>query len=274
MAAINRDGLDQFRVRFGELAKARRGDPVQIDPYLIAQAVGAVMHECTVRSAAGKPIVWNEYRMILARRDFDQIRPLQALLERDLRSVLAVEAASRKAELVGDLRVTVVFDEADELPAYEGVVRVAFVPTAKLAAPRTGEMTMRLDAWSAAGEILAKAPKPGTDTVIVDDSVPGDRCTVYWAGGSASLPLGATVIVGRPHPDAPPHFIALTGAGSTVNKQHLFLVATPSKVRIGRFPKANPVHVNGQALNASEDTEVALPAEISLSRGDFVLTIR
>ena len=78
MPAISKDGLDQFRVRFGELAKVRRGEPVQIDPYLIAQAIGAVMRECTVRSAAGKPIVWNEYRMILARRDFDQIRPRQS----------------------------------------------------------------------------------------------------------------------------------------------------------------------------------------------------
>jgi hypothetical protein len=287
MAAISKDGIDQFRVRFGELAKVRRGEPVQIDPYLIAQAIGAVMRECTVRSAAGKPIVWNEYRMILARKDFDPIRPLQAPLERDLKSVLAREADARKAELVGELRVTVVFDEADELPPAEGVVRVAFVPTEKLASPRDGEMTMRLDAWAAAGEIVpasqakpgslhlgATAPKPGTDTVIVDESVPGGRCTVFWAGGTASLPLGATVVLGRPHPDSPRQFVPLTGAGSTVNKQHLFLVAGPAKLRIGRFPKANPVHVNGTALGAGDEIEVARPVEISLSRGDFVLTIR
>lgn len=274
MSAIKKDGLDQFRVAFGELAKVRRGEPVQIDPFLIAQAIGLVMRECTVRSAAGKPIAWNDYRLIMARSDYERIRPLQAILERDLRSVLAHEAAARKAELIGELRVTVVPDEADELEAAAGVVRVAFVPTDKLTAPRSGEMTMRLDAWAAAGEIVAQAPKPGTDTVFVDDSASGERCGVYWAGGRASLPLHATFVVGRPHPDAPAHFIALTGAGTTVNKQHCFVVATAASVRVGRFPKANPVHVNGTALEAGTEIEVALPAEISLSRGDFAFSIQ
>lgn len=274
MAAISKDGVDQFRVRFGELAKARRGEPVQIDPFLIAQAIGHVMRECTVRSAAGRPIVWNDYRMIMARSDHDQIRPLQAPLERDLKSVLAQEASARKAELVGELRVTVVFDEADELRPGEAVVRVAFVPTEKLAAPKSGEMTMRLDAWQVAGEIVAKAPKPGSDTVHVADSVPGDACSLFWAGGYAAVALGSTVVVGRPHADAPPQFVALTGAGSTVNKQHFFVVAGATSARIGRFPKANPVHVNGQAIQAGEEIEVDLPAEISLSRGDLVVTIQ
>lgn len=273
MSAIAKDGLDQFRVRFGELAKVRRGEPVQIDPFLIAQAIGLVMRECSVRSAAGRPIVWNDYRLIMARSDYERIRPLQAILERDLESVLAQEAQARKAELVGELRVTVVFDEADELAAADGVVRVGFVPTDKLAAPRSGEMTMRLDAWAAAGEIIAKVPKPGADTVFVDDSVTGPRCSIYWAGGRASLPHHATVVVGRPHDGAPAQFIALLGASGTVNKQHLFLVATATHVRVGRFPKANPVHVNGNPVTAGEEVEVALPAEISLSRGDFTFTV-
>ncbi|HEU4613214.1 MAG TPA: FhaA domain-containing protein [Kofleriaceae bacterium] len=272
MAAISKDGLDQFRVRFAELARVRRGEALQIDPYLIAQAIGLVMRECNVRSALGKPLVWNEYRMILARRDFDLIRPLQAPLERDLKTVLAHEARAREAELVGDLRVTVVFDEADELAQAEGVVRVAFVPTEKLAAPRPGEMTMRLDSWAVAGEIAVRPAAP-TDTVIVEDqTAPGH--VVYWVGGSAPLALGTTVVIGRPHPDAPAHFIALTGAGAKVNKQHAWLAATPQALRIGRFAKANPVHVNGQPIAAGEDLEVALPAEVSLSRGDFVLTIQ
>ena len=272
MAAIAKDGLDQFRVRFADLARVRRGEPVHVDPYLIAQAIGLVMRECNVRSALGRPLVWNEYSLILARRDFDAIRPLQAPLERDLKTVLAQEAQQRKAELVGELRVTVVFDEADELGQGEGVVRVAFVPTEKLAAPKAGEMTMRLDSWAVAGEIAVRPASP-TDTVIVDDqTAPGH--VVYWAGGSAPLPLGTTIVVGRPHPEAPAHFIALAGAGAKVNKQHFWIAATPTSVRIGRFAKANPVHVNGQPIAAGEDLEVALPAEVSLSRGDFALTIQ
>ena len=272
MAAISKDGVDQFRVRFADLARVRRGEALHIDPYLIAQAIGLVMRECNVRSALGKPIVWNEYRVILARRDFDAIRPLQAPLERDLKTVLAQEARNRQAELVGELRVTVVFDEADELAQAEGVVRVAFVPTEKLAAPKPGEMTMRLDSYAVSGEIAVRPASP-TDTVIVEDQTAGDH-VVYWAGGRAGLPLGVTVVVGRPHDGPPPQFIALAGAGAKVNKQHAWIAATGTSVRVGRFAKANPVHVNGQPVAAGEDLEVALPAEISLSRGDFVFTVQ
>lgn len=271
-AAIQQDGLDQFRIRFGELARVRRGQPVLIDPFLIARAIALVMRECTVRSAAGRPITWNQYRLILARRDFDQIRALQAPLERDLKQVLAEEAKARKAELVGELRVTVVFDEADELPQSEGVVRVAFVPTERLAAPRPGEMTMRLDSYMISGEIAARAPSAGTDTVSVDDAL-ATGWVMRWPGGQAPLAPGHPIAVGRPHPDPPSPFIALAGAGAKVNKLHFWIAVAPAGVRIGRFAKANPVHANGQSIGAGEDLEVALPAEISLSHGDLVLSV-
>lgn len=275
MAALRPDGPDQFRVRFGELARVRRGQTVQIDPFLIAQAIGHVMRACHVRSAAGRPIVWNDYRMILARRDFDRIRPLQGPLERDLRTVLAQEARTREAELVGELRVTVVFDEADELAAGEGVVRVAFAPTDRLAAPRAGELTMRLDSWAVAGEIAAHAGGPAdtvADTVIVDDSTASGHL-LRWPGGEAKLALGATLVVGRPHPEPPARFIALAGAGAKINKQHCWITAGPTGARIGRFARANPVHVDGRALGPGEEIEVELPAEIALSRGELVLSV-
>lgn len=268
MSAIVAEAVDQYRVRFHELARVKRGQPVQIDPFLIAQAIAAVMRACTVRSATGRPIVWNEYRMILSRRDYDLVRPLQALLERDLERVLAEEARTRSAELVGALRITVVYDEADELPTAEGVVRVAFLPTEKLSAPRLGEMTMRLDSFAVAGELVARP----TDTMMVDDATRTTHA-LRWAGGIAHFTAGATIVVGRPHPDAPPRFIALTGAGSKVNKQHFWIAATPTAVRVGRFAKANPVHVNGQPLGAGEDVEAVLPCEISLSHGDLVITV-
>lgn len=279
MAPIRKAGVGQFRVGFAELARVKRGEPVQVDPFLIARAIALVMRECTVRSAAGRPILWNEYRMILARRDFELVRSLQGSLERDLRDVLAQDAKARAAELAGELRVTVVFDEADELPAAQGVVRVAFVPTEQLAMARAGEMTVRLDGWAVAGEIAARAarvPGPPAETVFVDDSTSSvaDRCLLRWPGGEAPLAPGAKVVVGRPHPDAPAHFISLTGAGAKVNKQHLWIAAGTSRVRIGRLANANPVHVNGQPVAASQEVEVALPAEISLSRGDLVLTVR
>jgi len=273
---IKKETAEQFRVHFGELAKIRRGEPVQIDPFLIARAIALTMRECTVRSAAGRSLLWNEYRMILARGDFDLVRSLQGPLERDLGGVLAQEASTREAELVGALRVTVVFDEADELPRGQGVVRVAFVPTERLAAPRAGEMTMRFDGWVVAGEIAARAPKAGSDTQFVHDSTggAGGSCTLQWPGGTFPLALGSTVVVGRPHPDAPPQFVGLAGAGPRVNKQHFWIAIGPTTIRIGRLANSNPVHVNGQALAAGEELEVPVPAEISLSRGDLVLAVR
>src|SRR5215510_4802667 len=209
MRALRHDGPDQFRVVFAELARVRRGQPVQVDPFLIAQAIAHVMRECNVRSATGRPIVWNDYRVILARQDHDRIQPLQAPLERDLKTVLAEEARTREAELVGQLRVTIVFDEADELAPGEGVVRVAFVATDQLAAPRAGEMTMRLGSWAVAGEIAVRAPA-STDTVIVDDSTASSH-RLRWPGGEAKIGVGVTVVAGRPHPEPPAHFIALSG---------------------------------------------------------------
>ncbi|HUS31096.1 MAG TPA: FhaA domain-containing protein [Kofleriaceae bacterium] len=260
---IRTDGTNQFRIDF-------KG--TQIDPFGIAQAIATTMRECKVRSAAGHPLVWNEYRMILSQPDYESIRPLQAPLERDLRKVLADEARTRKAELVGEMRVTVVPDEADELPAGTGVVRVAFVPTDKLQSPRSGELTMRFDGFAVAGEIVAKP----TDTVIVaDTSSTAAACTLRWGGsGEARLVAGTTMIAGRPHAESPPHFIALTGAAATVNKQHFWIAATASSIRVGRYAKANPVHVNGQLVEAGADIEATLPAEISLSRGDLVIFVK
>jgi hypothetical protein len=255
---IRAEGPNQFRIDF-------KGAP--IDPYAIAQAIAGAMRECKVRSAAGHALVWNEYRMILSQPDYESIRPLQAPLERDLRKVLADEARTRKAELVGEMRVTVVPDEADELPAGTAVARVAFVPTDKLQSPRSGELTMRFDGFAVAGEIVAKP----TDTVMVADTA-SHVCTLRWGGsGEARLVAGATMIAGRPHPEAPPHFIALAGAGGTVNKQHFWIAATGKSIRVGRYAKANPVHVNGQLVEAGAEIEVTLPAEISLSRGDLVI---
>ncbi|MGE0868167.1 MAG: FhaA domain-containing protein [Kofleriaceae bacterium] len=271
MAAITKIDSDQFRVRFGELARTRRGEPVQIDPFLVAQAIGHVMRACAIRSATGRPIVWNHYRMILARADHELIRPLQGPLERDLRTVITEHANARDAELVGELRVTVVFDEADELPRGEGVVRVAFVPTFTSAPARPGELTMRFDSRAIAGEVGGRGRAPATDTVIVGDAAPA--CSLRWAGGEAMLSHGVTRIAGRPHPDPPPQFIALNGAGAKVNKQQFWISVSATAIRVGRFVTANPVHVNGRLVAAGEHVDVVAPIELSLSHGALVLTV-
>ncbi len=136
-------------------------------------------------------------------------------------------------------------------------------------------MTVRFDGWAVAGEIVARAAKTPDDTMFVDDSAGGgDRCTVQWPGGEVRLNVGITMLVGRPHAEAPPNFIALAGAGAKVNKQQLWIALGTTGVRVGRFANANPVHVNGQAVAVGQDIEAPLPAEISLSLGELVLTVR
>jgi hypothetical protein len=276
MAILDREGPDRFRVRFGELArKVSKGLPrdaaVHVDPYLIARAVAEVMQACTFRTARGGRLLWNDYRVILARADFDLVRALQGPLERDLGAALAEEAATTGAELVGELRVSVVYDESDELRAGEATIRVAFQPTEQLAAPRSGELTVRFDAAQMTGLMRAVG---STETVIVQDTgAGGGGLRLRWGGGDASLPVGTTFALGRPHAGAPSPFIALTGASARVNKQQLWMAAAGASVRVGRYPAANPVHVNGKALSPGEEVVVSVPAEIVLSKGELTLTV-
>jgi hypothetical protein len=277
MATLEREGPDRFRVRFHELArKVVKGLPrdamVQVDPFLLARAVAEVMAACTFRTARGGRLLWNEYRVILARADFELVRALQGPLERDLGSALAEEAAATGAELVGELRVSVVYDESDELRPGDATIRVAFQPTEQLAAPRSGELTVRFDAAQLTGLMRAVG---STETVIVQDTGAGvGSVKVRWSGGDALLAAGTTFAVGRPHAGAPSPFIALAGASPRINKQQLWLAAAGgASVRVGRYPAGNPVHVNGKALSPGEETTVAVPAEIVLSRGELTLSV-
>src|SRR5574342_217347 len=122
MAAIGKESGNQFRIDFGALASGglRRmisGEPVQVDPFLIGRAITHIMQRCSMRSAAGQRMLWNEYRVILARADFDPLRALQEPLVSDLIAVLSQEARRLGGALVGDLCVNLVVDELHELPA-------------------------------------------------------------------------------------------------------------------------------------------------------------
>lgn len=276
-APVERDGAEQFRVSFAALAHKvvkghPRGAPPQIDPYLIARAVAEVMAACTFRSAKGQRLLWNDYRVILARADFALVRALAGPLERDLGEVLAAEAAQSGAELVGELRVSVVYDEGDDLPPGEAVVRVAFAAETKQAEVAAGELTMRFDAGKLGGLLRAVG---AVETVIVNDSGAAPRALrLRWPGGEAALTLGTPYVLGRPHPGAPAGFLSLTGASPKINKQQLALtVLATGAVRLARPATANPVHVAGAALAPGEERVVNAPVEISLSRGELVLTL-
>ena len=279
MTVLEREHPDRFRVRFAALARklhkaAPRGaaEPaLQIDPYLLARAVAEVMAACTLRSARGRRLLWNEYRVILARADFAFVRALQGVLERELGQVLAAEAAASGAELVGELLVSVVADEGDELPAGEGVVRVAFAPAGPAAPVQAGELTVRFDVAQAGGLMRAVG---AVETVIVQDDGAAPRgARLRWPQGEATLAPGRAVIAGRPHPGEPPGFVALTGASARISKQHVWFELTPHGLRVARPPAANPVAVQGTALAPGQELVVTLPVEVVLSRGELVLTL-
>ncbi|HEY3358213.1 MAG TPA: FhaA domain-containing protein [Polyangia bacterium] len=287
MAAVTPESPTQYHVRFADLGRrglgrVLRAGAVQVDPYLIGRALAEVMRACTVRGASGRRLLWNEYRVVLARGDFEPLRALAGPLDRDLTEVLTRAVKERHAELVGPLRVHLVVEEGHELEPGHAVVRVAFSPAERLAAPADGELTVGLDAWAAGrrpappphGGGRAQDARDGSTVHVAEAAEAGRRCRLAWDGGEAILPAGVTVVLGRPHAEPPPHFVALLGASTRVSKQHAWVAVGPAAVTIGRFSTANPVHVNGAPVPAAGEVTTDEPlVEISLSRGDLVLSL-
>lgn len=258
MTALVREGPNQFRVRFDALGRDAR----EVDPYLIGRAIAEVMGACASRAATGRALLWNEYRVVLSRADFESLGPLGDSLEGDLEAAATLEAESREAELVGDVRVSVVLDESDELTAGEAVVRAAFVARGRPSDAAQGLETLREDAVSrpSRGSTRARAARP-------------PLYRLAWPGGEVILGEGETFVVGRPHPGAPACFVPLEGASARINKQQLELTAGATKVHVRRLPSANPVEVGGKALPAGGEIDAKPPAKISLSKGDLVLVL-
>jgi hypothetical protein len=284
VAAVTKEAPNRFRIRFEDVASGLKkllgGGFFQVDPFLIARAIVQVMKGASMRSATGRLLVWNDYRVILARDDFEPLRTLQARMQDEIGKVVVEEARRADAELVGDLCVRLVADEGNELAPGEGVIRVEFAPSERLEPPRAGEMTMRFDcADIVSGELRApaagRAPSPaGTETVIVQDPGPPAAYVLRWPGGSAEVLRNVRVILGREHPGAPANFIPLRGASERINKQQLWLLAGQASLIVGRPVGANPVAVDGELVRAGEQAEIAKPTlAIDLSRGELLLSL-
>jgi hypothetical protein len=260
VTALTPESPNQFRVRFDALGRAEgraSRESIVVDPYLIGRAIAEVMRHCNVRSALGRALAWNEYRVILSRVDAESLGPLRVALEGDLEAATALEAEERALELVGEVRVTVVVDESDELRPGVAVIRTAFVSPEPASASAGGLETVRED-----------APAPRRTPIA--------RAVSYrlaWATGEATLVAGATVFVGRPHPGAPPGFVALEGASARINKQQIALTPGPGSVLVRRLASANPVEVSGEPLAAGAEVAAKLPATIVLSKGDLLLVV-
>ncbi len=274
MAAVIQEAHDRFRIRFAELERGGVGglfrpERHQVDPLLLCRAIGEVLRQASLRSPAGRPLLWNQYRMILAPADLEPLRALGGRLERDLVSALAGEAASLDAEVVGDLRVELVADESGELAPGEAVVRVGFTQDLRERASAGGQLTVSVAAATLSGEIrnatvLSARPRPTA----------GRACRLAWQGGTALVAPGAMTAIGRAHQGEPERFVRLAGASPRINKQQAWLLPGPAAVTLGRFPSANPVEVDGRLIPAGQQIEIAeLPVEISLSRGELVLAL-
>lgn len=282
MGALTRESNHQFRVRLsdldgGPLRRLFGGEPREVDPYAVARAVREVMRRASARSPTGGRLLWNEYRVILAPEDFEHLRALQDYLRRELQGVLEAEVERLGGELVGDLCVHVVVDEARELGPGDAVVRVAFSQNEHIAPPADHEMTVRLGERGAAGEIVAPAGAAEATAQVTGAWGPSALVATYdlsWPGGQASVYDGVRTVAGRPHPGHPPQFVPLRGASARVSKRHVVITARGGAAVVGRLPGANPVDVGGRALAAGDEIEVSEPAvDISLSRGELVLSL-
>ncbi len=267
---VREEERDLFRVDLATLAEPSAwkrivaGRRPAVDPYAVARGVLAVVQRCTVRSARGERLLWNEYRVFLSRADHDRLRPLERRLGRELRPLLEAEVRRLEAETEGPVTVRLLVDEAADLPEGTARIRAAFAPGPERS-PEDGEITIRL------GRITPAVPA-GTER-LSEPAGPG-ALVLTWRGGRAVVPAGVRVVLGRPHASPQGSFVALEGAGSRVSRRHAWVENTGPTVLVGRVPEANPVQVNGRPLQAGGSLALeTLPAELSLSGGDLVVHI-
>ena len=239
----------------------------QADPYALGRAVRAVMDRCTVRAVSGNRLLWNEYRIFLSQSDHDRLRPLAARMQRELAPALREEVRQLGCEMEGPLVIRLLVDEEQDLPVGTARIRVAFKPGAAAAAQDDDEITVRVG-------VAEAAPVADASTERLAEPVDAAVLQLRWSGGSAAVPMGRRVVVGRPHEGAQGFFVALAGAGHRVSRRHAWVEAAEQGATIGRLPDANPVQVNGRLIQPGGSLTVdALPVEISLSSGELTVFV-
>lgn len=275
MAGLTRDEHDPqtFHIDWTALRAGRnpwkRGRKVAVDPFMVAKAVKTVMRECPHRTATGSPLVWNDYAVFLDLTDWSRIKKLEGTLVRDLGGVVEKELTALKAEMVGPLNVRLVRDESGSVRDGGAIIKGDFTEAEKLAGPDPAEMTVRV------GRPLAPRPLIEPPTVRVrEESLNGGGLRVEWERGSANVPDGSRIVLGRPHQPPSQGFVGLSGANAKINKKQLWIEAGAGGVIIGRFSEANPVEVAGRLIQSGGQIAVdQFPVDVSLSNGEMNLTI-
>ncbi|HEV8253269.1 MAG TPA: FhaA domain-containing protein [Vicinamibacteria bacterium] len=276
MAAIDPDEQDPqtFHVDWAALHAGRnpwkRTARVAVDPFLVAKAVQGVMRLCPHQTATGTPLVWNEYSVFLELTDWERIKKLEATLVRDLGGVVEKALKKLKAEMVGTLNVRLMRDEGGSVRSGSAIIKVDFSEGDRLIPPDPSEMTVRVGmpvvrSITDLTERVEEVPAP-TDSEEV--------LKLSWPGGTTNIRSGSRVVLGRPHRSPATGFVALTGAGSKINKRHAWIEAGDEGAVIGRMSKANPVEVKGRLIQAGGQIAIDdFPADISLSNGELKLTL-
>lgn len=260
----------RFRAMFGGAANKT------VDLYRIGLAVTGVMSHSSERDVDGTLLAWNEFRIYLARSDFDRLRALQARLEQGLHQRIHQQLEAMRAETVGDPMIRVLVDEESDLPPGVGEVLVSYVANEKLAPPSDGEVTVRVPSSRPRLRPApqAAAPAESTERVQPVAASAGPGIRLRWAGGSADVHSGHRAQVGRPHDGAPAGFVSLTGATKRINSAHFHIESGADGVLISRPIRSNPVRVNDQLLQPGGRIVVTdLPAAIELSNGELTITV-
>lgn len=265
---------DTFLVDFAKARRTRKASlgasieslfvrapaPVTVDGHAIAQAICGVMDACDFADVQGRPWLWNEYSLFLARPDHDRLREVEELLRSDLLALLNEEIVRRDARMPEGFVVRLLVDEADELGDGRGVLRVRHRKDLAVAPAAPGEITMRAD------KIARPAPRP-PDSTERDGGV-----QVRCGAGATSLAEGRPLVLGRAHPDNGPD-VALPGASGKVSRRHVSVTVRGGEAEFTRLLGSNPVEVGGRALAEGESALVALPAELSLGGGAWRGTV-
>ncbi len=233
--------------------------PVRVDGFALGHVVAAALSACDFLGVDGKPLVWNEYALFLARGDHDRLRPLEDTLHIEVLKLLNQRMVEREATAVGPLTVRLLVDDGDGVTQGHAVLRVRHTKDVANIEAVPGEITMRSD------RIAPKAVVPPPDPNRTQRDV-GLR--VESAEGSIVLPEGERVVLGRSDPDAAADHRPIPGAGARINRRHLALTVTGNSVVICREPGSNPVSVAGAPLASGATARATLPVVVTLA-GDF-----
>ncbi len=277
--ALTQLAPDRFRIDFAQLRGARGGwlgwlrwfadrAPVSLDPSLVGRALRAVIERCETRSAVDERLImWNEFWIVLAPDDHEQLQPLLPRLNAELDTVIRRAIDDLDAETEADPVVRIVTDDEHRTARGTAEIRATHNRRVRTAPSHDGEMTVRIiDANRATGKNATQS--------VQEPASPGDLRLTWGHGEEAFIPHGEKVQIGRTHSGAPQRFVALVGSSRKINKCQLAVENVGKRVIITRLAHSNPVQVDGILIQPGGKMTVdRLPVDLTLSSGDLELKL-